>query len=348
MPPVHWSDLAQQGNAGSATPSPARRSGPAPASPAHLRDQAATRQQQMDRAAQQNPQFGELLRKREQLEQRMHNALGGGAGAISPRDAARFQVPTMAQRRAEHRAWEQARDRNRPAAPENGEAAIGRQLSAVGERIARVVPAIPRLPMRPTAGERGSASPLDPSQWLAQRDAARSGGGNDEYDRLDQRLDRARSQLSNANPMRDLDRQFEEADRKLAAEGLDSERGELASMKKNIGLDHFNRPSAAADDIFGAFRSTTDRTRDAGERIEQNWLSRRDAIGGQDMESYMRPLREMQSRVLSMSATDFAERSDRLRQAALDRVRERRQEQDADEARRSRALENRRARQNAD
>ncbi|NJM51409.1 MAG: hypothetical protein HC843_11510 [Sphingomonadales bacterium] len=61
----------------------------------------------------------------------------------------------------------------------------------------------------------------------------------------------------------------------------------------------------------------------------------------------MRPLRELKDRVLSMSGEDFDVRSEQRRERAMELGRERREQEEADEARRTRALENRRARQNA-
>ena len=361
MAPVHWSDLANDDEDGA----PAPRPGPAPAFGARAGEalRGTGRDRAIGRAMQDNPAFANLVRQREALERRMERAMAGGQQPLDPRDAARFAVQGLAQRRAEHEAWQRRRDEQRArqtgqreTEPETGaavEPALRRFGRALGPAGGIAAPRIPGMALRPTPGEQPGGSPLDPARWMSRHDAnrPRQAGGGDDYARLDRRLDRARSQLDRVqDPMADLDRQFEEADRKLAAEGLDAEREDLAQMKKDMRLDDFNRPSQSANDTFDKFRSTTDRTKDAGERIEQDWLDRRDAIGGEDMESYMRPLRELKDRVLGMKADDFDRRSDERRAAALERQRQRRREERADEERRERALRNRREREreNAD
>lgn len=354
MAPAHWSDLEDERPGGGSAPGSAFVKPSVPTFATRAGEGLRRPGQAIGQATQENPAFASLLRQREALEQRMERALAGGQQAVAPRDAARFFVPGLAQRRAEHEAWQQRRDQRRPQAaprPNEPEPPLRRFGRALGPAGGIAVPRIPGMALRPTAGEQPGGSPLDPSRWMDRRDASRPrrAGGDDAYDQLDQRLDRARSALGQVQePMADLDRQFDEADRKLAAEGMDSERAELAQMKKDMKLDEFNRPSQSATDTFDSFRSTTDRKKDAGERIEQDWLARRDAIGGEDTESYMRPLRELKDRVLGMQVEDFDRRSDERRAAALERQRERRRQEQADEERRERALRNRKERENAE
>jgi len=352
MAPTHWSDLGKIGT-GARGNKVTRRPSPLP------RHQApSANDRNVENAASENPHFANLLKQREQLQQRMQTAMVGGQPQIDTRDAARYQVPSMAQRRADYRAWEDAREQRRNETSGDGEQSNDAPVLGPYERTRPQTPPnnMPSLPFRSTTGEAGSASPLDPGQWMQQHDQRRARGRqrprrrrtNDDYNQLDERLQRARSSAGNIqNPIRDLDRKFADADRRLADEGMDSERRDLEQMKNEMGLDNFNRPVKGAEDIFSKLRSVTDRSRDAGERVEQDWLSRRDAIGGNDMESYMRPLRDVKDRVLSMSGRDFDARSEDRRNKALELQRQRRRQEQADDARRARALENRKAKQDA-
>ncbi|NJM51408.1 MAG: hypothetical protein HC843_11505 [Sphingomonadales bacterium] len=268
MAPTHWSDLANSNQADgdaqrvSSRPNLVRNARPS------LHDR------HLQGVANGNPHFANLLEQRQQLEQKMQRALAGGQPQIDARDAQRFQVPTMAQRRADYRAWENAREEARASTPATGGPEVGRALPSPYDQI-RPLPLGddgPPLPMRPTMGETGRASPLNPARWMAQHDDRRSAApsrpsrrrrgrpplrprprrqADDGYRDLDARLQRARSRadevgraVTDQNPLRDLDRQFEDADRRLAAEGMDDERRDLARMKQDMGLDNLTAPLA--------------------------------------------------------------------------------------------------------
>ncbi len=60
--------------------------------------------------AQQSPRLASLLEKRQALENRLQALTSGADEALDPRDAARFKVPTFAQRQAQQREWEAQRE----------------------------------------------------------------------------------------------------------------------------------------------------------------------------------------------------------------------------------------------
>lgn len=121
------------------------------------------------------PQLDALLRQRAELEERMQTLIAGTDGHRDARDAVRFPVTGLPERRAEYRRWETAHDRDRP-------------------RTAQSQPAVARAP-----------SPHEQiARWFARRDAqnARSAdGARDRHadaqatqQRLDARTDHARHQ----------------------------------------------------------------------------------------------------------------------------------------------------------
>ena len=81
----------------------------------------------------------------------------------------------------------------------------------------------------------------------------------------------------------------------------------------------------------------------ATRKLEDGWAKRRDAIAGEDHLSYMRPLRAMTERVLGMGLPDIEERAVAHKGMAQDRRRAAREEARADDDRRERALEKRKA-----
>ncbi len=62
------------------------------------------------RAVQQSPRLAALLQQRKALESRLHTLTSGEGEPLDPRDAARFQVPSFAERRTQQRAWEAHRE----------------------------------------------------------------------------------------------------------------------------------------------------------------------------------------------------------------------------------------------
>jgi hypothetical protein len=173
-----------------------------------------------------------------------------------------------------------------------------------------------------------------------------------------------------------LDRSFADADRRLADQGLDREREDLARMQRDLkldrvleGVDKIDKVMAGAEKldkviegarnlgkavasvekmakVFDRGSTTADRPERAGKVIDQDWLARRDRIGGPDHQSWERGFKERASRLFGVDTgtiADLQEKSDRQRGNALQRRREEREQQDQDESQRGSALERRRA-----
>lgn len=294
--------------------------------------------------AAQNPALARLMEERERLEARMHSALAGGTGgaAVDSRNALRFQVAPIAERRAESAAWSERREAVSALAAANrtpGEPDPPLRERAPGEPMPRALS--PRtseaLPLRATPGETSGGTKERAADWLAQRlgkarpiagkvaDAGRALGGK----------------------LGDLDRQFADADRQLAEQGAsDADRKEIAGIKKDLGLDKLDKVSRAAGKADAVLKRATalpDGYKAAQRKLEDGWAKRRDAIAGEDHQSYMRPLRAMTERVLGMGLPDIEERAAALKGMAQDRRRAAREEAQADDDRRERALEKRKA-----
>ncbi|MES2442986.1 MAG: hypothetical protein V4574_09155 [Pseudomonadota bacterium] len=339
----HWSDIAKRRHAATRTAAPQTIAGaPRPSAEA---------------VAASNPTLAALMAERRALEQRMRSATGGAPGA-DPRDALRFQVPSMAERRAEFGDWSGRRDAQSLAALQNLPPADVPPPLERRPAAPRPAAGVPDPSLRETRGERPGGTPVSADDWLAARLGIerprrgrvaddgkawlekRLGGGSvaDKAAEFGRSLDSAAS---------DLDRQFDDADRKLASEGASEEdRREIARLKKDLGLDNYTKARDKArdkgDDVIARATALPDAFRGAERKVEDDWLSRRDAIGGEDKQSYMKPLRALNDRVLGMGMPDIEERSAAGRAMALDRRKAAREEAQADDARRERALERRR------
>ena len=292
--------------------------------------------------------LGRLLAEREQLERRMQTL--GGVGQEDPRTAALYQVRPMAERRAEHEAWQARRERAMPRPGAPAPRPPGEPAPPLRER-RPAAPADEDPPLRPTPGEQlrrpESGTPVGSRDFMTLRD-----------------------QLSG------LDRGFADADRRLAAEGMEREREDLARMQRDLNLDrvlegvdkldkvmagaekldkviegarNLGKAVASAEKLARTFdrgSSTADRPERAGKVIDQDWLRRRDRIGGPDHQTWERGFKERSSRLFNVdtgTVAELEERSDRQRGNALQRRRAEREQQDQDEAQRGNALERRRA-----
>lgn len=329
----HWSDIARRREAGVRAPS------------APQRIAAAAPRPTLAGAAAQNPVLARLMEERERLEARMHSALAGGTGGAGgdPRDALRFQVAPIAQRRAEFAAWSERREAVSALAATNrapGEPDPPLRERKPGEPVARTpFPRAPAevLPLRATPGETAGGTRERAADWLAQRlNKARPVAGKV-----------ADAGRALGSKLGDLDRQFTDADRQLAEQGAsDADRKEIAGIKKDLGLDKLDKVAKAAGKADAVLKRATalpDGYKAAQRKLEDGWAKRRDAIVGEDHQSYMRPLRAMTERVLGMGLPDIEERAAALKGMAQDRRRAAREEAQADDDRRERALEKRKA-----
>ncbi len=282
----------------------------------------------LEQVSSHNPKLRSLLEKRKELEGRFHSLISGGEH-LEPRDAARFNVPTFAQRQAQEREWERKREHR-----------YRRNLEL--RRQGR------------TDKRRRSAEPSEVSQWQARRDAPSLGGvdrwlaqrDRDRQSLREQARDRLAPLDNVANvgrglrrPMGDLDRQLDEMDRKLAAEGVsDSERDDIrralsTDKLQQAGLKKMNKYSTMAE-----------APRRAAEKLNNEWRGRQQQISGA-MDCFGPYVRRSRRRLSTATggSGDLFERMARNRERALTRRKERREQEERDEARRERALRRRRA-----
>ncbi|HEX6374520.1 MAG TPA: hypothetical protein VFZ91_02255 [Allosphingosinicella sp.] len=277
--------------------------------------------------------LGRLMAQRQALEQRMQMLTG--EAPPDPRTAALYQVRPMAERRAEHDAWQLQREREAQRARAD---LADRRRSDDPQRAPRVdgrdeADAVAGDPaLRPTRGERGP--PLRGT--AADRQGRRRPGPGEAPLRA---LSGLREKLGG------LDRALGDADRQLAERGMSREREDLAQMKKDMGLDRILSGAGKLDDMLER-GAPSSRSPERAERVvEDDWLKRRDAIGGQDMESYQRGFKERAARLFGVDTgtiDQVGERLQRLRESSLDRKRETQEEERRDEERRARAVQRRR------
>jgi hypothetical protein len=307
MPGNSWRDrLGQPGTGTPAAPVPPRAPAASPQLPSHLNT---------------------LLQQREQLQNNLRNLVAGGASG-DPREAARFHVPTFAQRQAEQRLWEARRARQSQSQP----AGPASPLDFIAGRAAGALPA---LPIR--SGLRDFQQPV--TGWLDARDHERQQLRDQARDRLAP-LDRV------AEPVRGLHRQVQDAgrqlrdlDQRLASEGLESDREALREM----GADKLQ----AAESYLGRATEILDAPQRAVRKIDDFWQQRdNDICGAMDrFGSYMERSRSRLSAETGGSG-DLFERMMRNRERALEQRREQqrpeRHQEKRDQARRDRAQERKR------
>lgn len=289
-----------------------------------------------------SPPLARLFAEREALEQRMHRLTG--APEDDPRLAALYRVQPMAERRAEHDAWQAQRQeearrlaaeavKRRGAHPEPDGRPQARS-SEPGDRHSpelRPLPAAGRsLPLRPTAAD--LAPPLRPTAGERPR-TAHGGTPSD-----------SRGFMAIRDKSGALRRDLAEADRRLAEEGLESERADLGRATEQLKLDRIDAGAAKLDRVFDRGTSIADSPGRAGRLVKEDWRRRRDRTGGPDLDSYQRGYKERAARLLNVDTgtiEELQERTERQREASLDRRRDARDGEERDQARRARALERR-------
>ncbi|MFO1368498.1 MAG: hypothetical protein U1F46_05830 [Marinagarivorans sp.] len=257
-----------------------------------------------------------LLHQRQQLEQRMQNLVGGGGGDL--REAARFQVPSFAQRLAEQRQWEaeRARSRNRP------------EVSAPGAR----------QPNEPQAdalrsGLRDFSQPV--GEWLNARDTDRRRLRDQARDRLSPLEQLAEPVRGARRQLQDANRQLRDLDQRLASEGLNEDRAALRELGADR-LDTAERYLSRADDALSAPRQIVD-------RLDTAWQNRSNQISGamDRFGSYVERSRQRLASETGGSGDLFARMQQNRERALLARKEQQWQER-RDQARRERAQQRRR------
>ena len=260
-----------------------------------------------------SPKLAGLQEKRKQLEQQMFN-LGSGAGeSLSPRDAARFQVPSFAERQAQQREWENKRERLQTRAAELRNQAGNNTPS---ERL-----------------QSPSASANSVNQWLAQRDSDRSELRNASRDRLSPLNGTSRIGRQLKNSLSQTSRQLQQLDQQLAEHGLDKERKELRSLGAN--------KISQASSQLNKYTEMADNPLRAISRLDSSWKSHQQRISGamDQVSSYVDRSQARLSTETGGSGNIF-ERMDRNRNRALEQRKIKQREEARDEARRNRAKRN--------
>ena len=281
----------------------------------------------LQRASRQSPQLGSLLEQRKALQERI-NSLVSGNDNTDPREVARFNVPTFAQRQAQQREWEQRQNAQQQRSLE-----LRRQNRA------------PDTPFT-----RARSLPSEASQWLARRDTQPQDGVGrwlNQRDRDRQILrDQARNRmapldrLTNAaqklrQPFNNISSQLDQLDRRLSQQGLDSERDEL----RRPGADKL----AKANQQLDKYSKLLEAPKKAVEKIDKGWQQRQNQISGA-MDRFGPYVERSRHRLSTETggSGDLFERMSRNRERALSRRQQRRQQEQRDEHRRARAVRRRR------
>lgn len=261
-----------------------------------------------------------LLEQREALEARLRGLVSGSGGAQDAREAARFHVPTFAERQAQQREWEMRREAlNRRAAETRRQAGGGGSASRE--------PALRRPPLPMGADS--------VNQWLSRRDSRRHSLRDAARDRLSPLNDAARvgrqagTSLSRAgDSLRSLDRVMNERDM-----------GRAGGSANGSGTDSLDRVSSQ----IGQVSSMAEAPMRAVRKIDRFWEQRERQISGamDQTGSYFDRSRERLSTETGGSG-DVFERLRQNRQRALQRRQEQRRQEERDEARRERARRNKR------
>ncbi|MBC6907092.1 hypothetical protein DWB84_16745 [Saccharophagus sp. K07] len=260
-----------------------------------------------------SPQLNQLLQQRQQLENRMRSLISGGTGG-DLRDAARFQVPTFAQRQAELRQWEARRERQQ-------------QATATAPSYDIIGPAAATPALR--TGLRDFQQPV--TDWLDARDRQRQQLREQARDRLAP-VERAAQPLRNlSRQTQDAARQFRDLDQQLANEGLHEEREEL----RKLGADKL----MAADNYLSRANAVLNTPQQSVKKIDEFWQRRDNDIRGA-MDRFGGYVERSRQRLNSETggSGDLFERMMRSRERALNQRREQQRQEQRDQARRDRAL----------
>ncbi|EGW55138.1 hypothetical protein [Candidatus Endoriftia persephonae] len=275
------------------------------------------------RAVQQSPRLAALLQQRKALESRLHTLTSGEGEPLDPRDAARFQVPSFAERRTQQRAWEAHRE-----ALQRRSAELRRAARSGSSRPGSAAPSTSTT--RSDATSHGSSV----NQWLARRDTQRQTLREAARDRLSPLNNLANVGRQLGGSLSRTSAQLRNLDRQLAEHGLDQEREEL----RKLGADKLSKATAQLD----KYTKMAEAPQRAVEKIDQFWQDRQRQISGAMDQTG--PYAERTRRRLSTDnggSGDLFERMQRNRMRALQRRQEQRREEERDQARRDRARHNR-------
>lgn len=303
MPGRTWKDLRP------ASPSARRAAGA----------QQANGKDTLARARQMSPKLNHLLEEREGLEKKIKELSAGENHGLSSRDAARFQVPTFAERQTQQRLWEQTRERLQSKATE-----------------------LRRRQTRQPSSQQQSAksSPQDNiNQWLANRDRQRQDMREAARDRLSPLNDIARTGRQLGDSLAAPGRQLRDLDRQLKEQGMSQESDEL---QRSLGVERLSKTQSA----IGKYTRMAEAPMKAVNKVDRFWKKRQQDIAGpmDRFGSYAENSKRRLSTERGGSGNLF-ERMERNRKRALLRRMEKRREEEKDEARRERAKRNRKAKE---
>jgi len=309
MPGKTWKDLRKN-----TTDSTTERSSVLP----HGVDSVA-RKNAIERARQTSPRLASLLDQRKTLENRLHNLSSGAGEELDSRDAARFRVPTFAERQAQQREWESKHEQLRVRAAElrnQAKNAITSPLKNTGTRQAR--------PLADSVG-----------RWLDRRDTQRQNLRQSARDRLSPLKDVAQVGRQLSGSLSSASRQLRDLDRQLAEQGLSQEREAIRDFGGG-------RPDKVQSEV-GRVTKMAEAPMRTIDKIDHFWEKRQQQISG--AMDRAGPYFERSKRRLSTEtggSGNLFERMERNRKLALQHRQEKRRDDDRDEARRQRARRNKR------
>ncbi|MCK8515368.1 hypothetical protein M0534_03330 [Methylonatrum kenyense] len=258
-----------------------------------------------------SPRLAQLMEERQALETRMQR-LSGQTSEHEQRDAPRFPVTPLAERRRADNAWEERRERQRDAIRKRREE----------------VESARREPRFDTTNDARSAPDL-PGERLtdgAARLADNADRGSQVLQRLDERVDRGRQRVLRANAE---GRQLERRRRKLGEVGVElpdelEQRLGRATQILSTGRKRLEQGSdawARARDRVREFGDTASMLARRAERILAVSVGSVDELGA-------RTARQRATAAARRKAERETERNDeRRRQRALERLWQRRQEE---------------------
>jgi len=272
------------------------------------------RESAIERARKTSPRLANLLDERKALEARLRNLSTGAGAALDARDAARFRVPTFAERRAQQREWESKHERLRRRGAALRNLARNRTIAQPGT----------------SALQQIRSAEISISQWLARRDRQRQNLRQSARDRLSPLKDVAQVGRQLSDSLSSASGQLRDLDRQLAEQGLSQEREEL----RNLGAGRLTKVQSKVD----RYTKMAEAPMRAVDKIDDFWNKRQQQISGAMDKAG--PYFERANRRLSTEtggSGNLFERMQRNRELALQLRLEKRRDEARDEARRQRA-----------
>lgn len=274
-----------------------------------------------EKAKQESPQLSKLLEKRQALEDNLRNLSAGENNGLDSREAAKYQIPSFAQRQAQQRQWELEHEQQR--------------INETQKRQqARATHSLSRPTNNTTNPFDSNSSRSSVNQWLARRDTQRQALRDASRDRLSPLNDAAKVGRQLGNSLSNSSSQLRDLDKQLAEQGMDEERDELRQLGGGGAL---GKMKSTVD----KFSSMAEAPMGAVNKIDNFWKKRQQDISGpmDRVGAYSDTAKRRLSTRMGGSG-DLFERMERNRQAALKARQEKRNEEARDEARRKRAQSN--------